>query len=76
MVLKAYKDTGIDLYGYNEFCKPYILAKKTDEIPKLAVIMATRAFEYVRLDLVIYDITGYLGFLYTIYFVDIFLGYY
>ena len=75
-VLKACKDIGINLYGYNDFCKPYILAKKINEIPKVAVIVATRAFKYVRLDLVVYDVIGYLSYLYTIHFVDIFSGYY
>jgi len=74
-VLKACKDAGIDLYGHNDFCKPYILAKKTDEIPKVAVIVVTRALKYVRLNLVVHDVTGYLGYLYTIYFVDVFSGY-
>jgi hypothetical protein len=74
-VLKACKDAGIDLYGYNDFCKPYILAKKINEIPKVAVTVATRALKYVRLDLVVYDVIGYLGYLYTIYFVDVYLGY-
>jgi hypothetical protein len=75
-ILKAYKDAGINLYGHNEFCKPYILAKKINEIPKVAVTVATRAFKYIRFDLVVYDVIGYLGYLYTIYFVDVFLGYY
>ena len=75
-VLKACKDAGIDLYGHNDFCEPCVLAKKIDEILKVAVTVATRALEYVRLDLVVYDVTGYLGYLYTIYFVNVFLGYY
>ena len=75
-ILKACKDTGINLYSHNDFYKPYILAKKIDKIPKVAVIVATRAFKYVRLDLVVYDVIGYLSYLYTIHFVDIFSGYY
>ena len=51
------------------------MAKKIDEIPKVAVTVATRAFKYVRLDLVIHNVTSHLGYLYTIHFVNIFLGY-
>ena len=52
------------------------MAKKTDEIPKVAVTVVTRALKYVRLNLVVHDVASYLGYLYTIYFVDVFLGYY
>ncbi|KAK1833271.1 hypothetical protein QBC39DRAFT_254681, partial [Podospora conica] len=75
-VLKAYKDIGINLYGTNDFYEPYILAKKTNEILKLAATVTTKALKYVRLDIVIYNVAGYLGYLYIVYFINIYSSYY
>ncbi|KAK1832236.1 hypothetical protein QBC39DRAFT_257014, partial [Podospora conica] len=75
-VLKAYKDIGINLYSTNDFYEPCILAKKTNKIPKLAATVTTKALEYVKLDIVIYDVAGYLGYLYIVYFINIYSSYY
>ncbi|KAK1827875.1 hypothetical protein QBC39DRAFT_266228, partial [Podospora conica] len=75
-IIKAYKDTRIKFYGSNEFYEPYTLSKKTDEKLKIALTVVSRPLEFVRLDLIFYNKSGYLGYLYTLYFINILTEYY
>ena len=76
VVYKACRDVGIELFGYVDFCEACVLAKKTDELPKAVVKIVTAPLNYVRINIIYHDITSYIGYLYTVYFIDVYSKYY
>jgi hypothetical protein len=72
-VLRACKAAGIDLADIKgeEFCEDCILSKSTDTRQKVAARVASKPLEFVRVDVMVHDQPGHLGYKYTVHFVDV-----